>query len=131
MGISELLKKADFSHSQSEKGEFINTENDKNLRRLSQDEKMDLILAELKALSVVISKIDQHLTTIDNNFLSRINELMERKKEIPKEKKLEAENIIKKSNSRAEAIEKLKAIGLSQATAYRYTESFKEKNSSQ
>jgi response regulator of citrate/malate metabolism len=53
---------------------------------------------------------------------------MEKRKEIPKGKKLEAENIIRKANSRAEAIEKLKAIGISQATAYRYTELLEEEN---
>jgi hypothetical protein len=128
MGIFEPLKKAKFSHSQDEKQEIINIENDKKNRKLSQDDKLDLILAELRVLSIVISKIDQHLTTVDNNLLSHITELMEKRKEIPKGKKLEAENIIRKANSRAEAIEKLKAIGISQATAYRYTELLEEEN---
>jgi hypothetical protein len=128
MSISGLLKKAKFSHSQDEKQEIINAENDKKNRKLSQDDKLDLILAELRVLSIVISKVDQHLTTVDNNLLSHITELMEKRKEIPKGKKLEAENIIRKANSRAEAIEKLKAIGISQATAYRYTELLEEEN---
>jgi hypothetical protein len=128
MDIFEPLKKAKFSHSQDEKQEIINAENDKKNRKLSQDDKLDLILAELRVLSIVISKVDQHLTTVDNNLLSHITELMEKRKEIPKGKKLEAENIIRKANSRAEAIEKLKAIGISQATAYRYTELLEEEN---
>lgn len=128
MSISGLLKKAKFSHSQDEKQEIINNENNEKSHKLSQDEKLDLILAELRVLSIVISKVDQHLTTVDNNLLSHITELMEKRKEIPKGKKLEAENIIRKANSRAEAIEKLKAIGISQATAYRYTELLEEEN---
>jgi hypothetical protein len=128
MSISGLLKRAKNSHSQDEKQEIINAENDKKNRKLSQDDKLDLILAELRVLSIVISKVDQHLTTVDNNLLSHITELMEKRKEIPKGKKLEAENIIRKANSRAEAIEKLKAIGISQATAYRYTELLEEEN---
>ena len=116
MGISELLKKADISHLDIDKS-----------HKLSQDEKLDDILAELKAISVVISQHDQHLTTVENNILEHINELMERKKEIPTEKKLEVEDIIKNAKSRAEAIEKLISIGISQATAYRYTEILEKK----
>lgn len=116
MGISELLKKADTSHPEIDK---------KN--KLTQDEKLDDILAELKAISFVISQHDQHLTAVENNILEHINELMERKKEIPAEKKIEAEDIIKNAKSRAEAIEKLISIGISQATAYRYTEVLEKK----
>ena len=116
MGISEILKKADLS----------NPENDKKNHKLSQDDKLDEILSELKAIYIVISKLDQHITAVDNNLMGHINELMERKKEIPVEKKLEVEDIIKKAKSRTEAIEKLRAIGISQATAYRYTELFEK-----
>ena len=130
MGISELLRKADFSHSENEKKDIVNNENDKKNRKLSQDEKLDEILAELKALCIVIIQHDQHLTSVNNNLQSLINEIMEKRKEIPKGKKLEAEDIIKKAKSRAEAIEKLKTIGISQATAYRYTELFEEEKKS-
>jgi hypothetical protein len=103
-----------------------NTESDKKNRKLSQDEKLDEIMAELKALSIVISQHDQHLTLINNNLISHINELMERRKEMPKEKRIEVEKIIENAKSRSEAIEKLKTIGISQATAYRYTELFEK-----
>ena len=116
MGISELLKKADISHP----------ENENKNRKLSQDEKLDEILAQLKALCIVFSQHDQHLTMVNNNLLKTINELMERRKEIPRGKKLEAEDIIKRAKDRTEAIEKLKSIGISQATAYRYTKIFEE-----
>jgi len=116
MGISELLKRVDISHS----------ENENKNRKLSQDEKLDEILAQLKALCIVVSQHDQHLTAVNNNLLKTITELMERKKEIPRGKKLEAEDIIKRAKDRTEAIEKLKSIGISQATAYRYTKIFEE-----
>lgn len=116
MDIYGLLRKASLSHP----------ENEKKNRRLSQDEKLDDIMAQLKAICIVISQHDQHLTVVNNNLQACINELMERRKEIPKGKKIEVEDIIIKSKSRAEAIEKLKTIGISQATAYRYTEHFKE-----
>jgi Na+/phosphate symporter len=116
MGISELLKRVDISHS----------ENENKNRKLSQDEKLDEILAQLKALCIVVSQHDQHLTAVNNNLLKTITELMERKKEISRGKKLEAEDIIKRAKDRTEAIEKLKSIGISQATAYRYTKIFEE-----
>jgi hypothetical protein len=126
MSIFGFLKRSKTSLSQGENQPVISSDNVEKPVKVSQDEKLDLILAELRALSAVFVQHDQHLTTVDNNLLSRINELMERKKEIPNEKKAEAENIIRKSSTRAEAIEKLEALGISQATAYRYTESFDE-----
>jgi hypothetical protein len=126
MGVLESLKRVKISQIQDEKPGIITPENGEN-RKPSQDEKLDQILAELKSISAVLVQHDQHLTAVDNNILSHVTEMMERKKEIPEGKRLEAENIIRKSKSRAEAIEKLKAIGISQATAYRYTEDFKGK----
>jgi hypothetical protein len=128
MGIFNIFRKSKLSHYQDEKPIIINTDNEKKVHTPSHDEKLDQILAELKALYVIISQHDHHLTIVDNNIISHITELMVRKKEIPEGKKLEVENIIKNAKGRSDAIEKLKALGVSQATAYRYTEFLKDEN---
>jgi hypothetical protein len=127
MGIFNIFRRSKLSHYHDDKHFIINNDNDKSHKAV-QDEKLDQILAELKAIYVIISQHDHHLTMVDNNIISHITELMVRKKEIPEGKKLEAENILKTAKDRAEAIEKLKSIGVSQATAYRYTEFFKAEN---
>ena len=130
MGISDLFKKAKDSHSHDENETIINTDNDKKSHSFSQTEKMDEIIAQLKALSLALSQHDHHLTLFNNNLLNHINELSARRKEVPEAKRLEVENILKKTKDRSEAIEKLKSIGISQATAYRYTEFLKENEKS-
>jgi hypothetical protein len=127
MGIFNIFRKSKLSHYHDDKHFLINSDNDKSHAAV-HDEKLNQILAELKAIYVIISQHDHHLTVVDNNIISHITELMVRKKEIPEGKKLEAENILKTAKDRAEAIEKLKSIGVSQATAYRYTEFFKDEN---
>ena len=130
MGISDLFKKAKNSHYQDENEVIINTDNEKKSHSLSQNEKMDEMIALLKALNIAISQHDHHLTLFNNNIINHINELSARRKEVPEGKRLEVENILKKNKNRSEAIEKLKAIGISQATAYRYTEFLKENEKS-
>jgi hypothetical protein len=126
MGFSDLLKRPKDSHSQPENEAIITSDNDKSTHSLSKDEKMDEIIALLKALTMVISQHDHHLTLVNNSLSNRINELAARKKGVSEAKKIEVENILRKHKNRVEAIEKLKAIGISQASAYRYTESLKE-----
>jgi hypothetical protein len=128
MGIFNIFRRSKLSHYHDEKQILINNDNEKRVHTSSQDEKLDQILAELKALYVIISQHDHHLTIVDNNIIGHITELMVRKKEIPEGKKLEVENIIKNAKGRSEAIERLKSIGVSQATAYRYTEFLKDDN---
>jgi hypothetical protein len=125
MGISDIFKKAKNSHSQNENEVVINTDNEKKSHALSQSEKMDEIIALLKGLTAAIVQHDHHLTIVNNNIQSHISELSARKKDIPEDKKIEVEGILKKTKDRGEAIEKLKAMGISQATAYRYTEFLK------
>jgi hypothetical protein len=127
MGILGFLDKEKISHSQDEIKEIIKPDNDKKNRRLSDSEKLDLILAQLKALTIAISEHDRHLTIVNTGLINRITESLRRKKEIPQSKRMEAEKMINSAYTRVEAVEKLKSIGISQATAYRYTEDFVEK----
>jgi len=108
--------------------EIIKPEKEKPFLITSENEKLDQILTELKALYVLLSQHDQHLSRVNDNVIDHVSELMIRKKEIPETKKLEVEAILKESKTRAEAIEKLRTLGISQASAYRYTDFLKAEN---
>lgn len=119
----EAISKEQVLKPENEKKEqSIKPENEKKVIINYDNEKIDQILTELKALYVLLRDHDNHLTMVDNNVIDHISELMARKKIVSEEMKLEVEAILKTSSNRQESIERLKAIGIPQSTAYKYTE---------
>lgn len=86
------------------------------------------LLTEVKSLYIKMVQHDQHLSQVDTDIIARLSELAVRKNEVPESKKLDIERILSESNTRQEAIDKLKSIGIPQSSAYRYTEVLKAEN---
>lgn len=94
---------------------------DKIIDNSSLEQLLTKIDVKLDALNIKLYQHDMHLSKVDENIIEHLTELMIRKREIPESKKLEAETILKEATNRKEAIDKLLALGVSIATAYRYT----------
>lgn len=122
--VEDVLTQEELSSVIIDKPKIINRDNDK----------LDLIHAELKSLFLLLRKHDQNLQEHDERNIEYISELLVRKKIIPEAQKEMAEDIIKEAiesnKERKEVIEELKEAGLSQATAYRYTKDISKKEES-